>query len=255
MDVYFSYWSKGYNTSLDKKTIKMQELSALLASKHFKNIYLVTDKEAFPHLKDIFEWSGINLSLSDLDKDLSSVWSLGKIKTYQIASQNNKSFIHIDYDVFLWKKPPDFIFDSQVFAQSREPTDSSYEFEKLYEHCLNLDFLEDKKEHPVAPNMGIFGGSNLDFINEYSTNVLDIIYNNYNFWKNFKFNYSFSKAVLAEQFMLAAFSDYKKIDIEYLFEIYPVPEVIAQNIGYTHLQGYKEKITIESLDAKIQSIR
>ena len=254
MDAYFSYWSNGYIPALEKKIIKMQELSALLASKNFKNIYLITDEISLPHLKDIFDWSGIDTRLSYLDKELSSVWSLGKLKTYQIASQKKNSFIHIDYDVFLWNKLPDYIFESPVFAQSREPT-NSYEFEKLYDNCPNLDFLNNKKHYSVAPNMGIFGGSDLDFINEYSSKALNIISNNYDFWKNFKFRHSFSKAVLTEQFILQAFSDYKDVDIKYLFDVFPVPDIIAANFGYTHLQGYKNKITAEILDKYIKSTK
>lgn len=88
-------------------------------------------------------------------------------------SAQKEPFLHIDNDVFIWQNFPDRVIDAEVVCQSLEMIDNF----SLTDYTSAVDYI--KKHIGAAPqiiidskcktaaNMGIFGGNNLDFIQQY----------------------------------------------------------------------------------------
>lgn len=256
MKPYFSYWSPGYK-KIDSQTIDLIKLSTFFAKKHYGQIHLITDSKGYNRLKDVCNWDSISKDLDTLPVDYSEVWSLGKIKTFEIASRRKEQFIHLDFDVILWKKLPKFIEEADIFCQSREGHVTEWDcVNRLYE-LENRGYIENHIKPYISPNCGIIGGKNFEFINQYSMSALNMVFNKKNewFWKFYK-GYHFEKAVLAEQYYLAICAEYFEKDIVYLLNDGSDKE--CEQIGYTHLLGakndpltaYKIKEALDKLNIK-----
>lgn len=204
-----SHWSKpfadGFST---KETYKYMSLSVKLLKKYYKEINLITDYEGEKNFKDL-GWASLECPLEDLNSEYQEVWSLGKLKSFNIIANKGEPFIHIDYDFYVFEDFLKKISKAQVFFQSKEDVKRlSYNvsaFKNLcpnkYLNSPNINFND------IGYNCGIIGGNNLNFFSEYSSRAMNMILDkeNRDFWvgkqydeyKNFKF---FTKAVLAEQY-------------------------------------------------------
>ena len=120
MKAYYSYWAKGYRSKVDQFYLDMNKLSAHFAKKNYGEIHLITDSESVDSFKDIANWNSISTELDSLPEKYSHVWSLGKLLTFKIAAERGHHFIHIDADVIVWEKLPNFIDKADIFCQSRE---------------------------------------------------------------------------------------------------------------------------------------
>ena len=97
-------------------------------------------------------------------------WAYGKLLAY---IEQEKPFVHIDNDVFLWHPLPKDILNAELCFQSKEYfTQKGY----LYYNYLKRPWMEAPvqpipiKMNPVsdfAYNCGICGGNNLDFFKEW----------------------------------------------------------------------------------------
>lgn len=164
-------------------------LSLGLALRWFDRVILITDKEGENRLigKYGLPFSEVRVVLDDqFEPAQSLIWSAGKVWTYQHMAAAGEPFLHLDNDVFLWKKPPDRILEAPFFIQSLERfrTGTGDKFHYAYDN-KNLD-----RQIPVLPpdiraalklrshgpwNAGIIGGSNTDFIQRYAEEVLGIL--------------------------------------------------------------------------------
>lgn len=240
-DAYFSYWSAGYRKVPEYKYLLMQKIAHHFAKKYFVNVHLVTDSKSLPYLKNM-EWTSVSTELDSLDPALGGIWSLGKIYAYKKAAEAVKPFIHIDYDVILWNGIPHKISNAEVFVQNEEThAEYAYEVGKFRENCPNPSYMSFIK-HQSAVNMGIFGGTNLDFIHEYAVKAIEISEdkNNYNFWTTFTgFHSEWNMATIVEQYFLNTMSIIKSQKITYLFDRgWPTNEE-AKEYGYSHFMGDK----------------
>jgi hypothetical protein len=243
-DAYFSYWSAGYRKVPEYKYLLMQKIAHHFAKKYFNNVHLVTDSVSLPYLKKM-EWTSVTTELDSLNPALGGIWSLGKIYAYKKAAEAGVPFIHIDYDVILWNGIPHKISNAEVFVQNEEPNSfENYEVEKFIENCPNVSYISQVKQN-AAVNMGIFGGTNLNFIHDYCVRAIQISEdkNNYNFWTTFKNFYGdWHMATIVEQYFLVTMSIIRSQKITYLFEGgWPLNDNDkAKEYGYSHFMGDKQ---------------
>lgn len=240
-----SFWSSGYQKQ-DDLIFNFHKISSHFLKKNFGEVHLITDYNGQKILKDI-KFDSISTDLENLPKNYSSVWSLGKIQTYKIASQKGDPFLHVDYDVILWEGLLDGFDKSDLVVQSVEGNAyDSYQIVKFIKHCPNIGILKNLNLLDLpkdAFNCGIFGGHDLEFMHKYSAGVLDLILNkeNEDFFCNYeKFSHGWSKATIVEQYYLAAYAKFynKKIDC-YILNMNN--EIHANQRKYTHVWGAKNK--------------
>ena len=251
MKIYHSFWDYGYR-ELTKDLYNMHKLSALLALENYGNIHLITTEKGKIFLRDI-PYTSVSIFNEEIDIKLKETWSISKIYAYKQILEKQKPFLHIDYDVFLFKKLPKWVDRSEVIVQHLEDLEilkNFYNIKVFEKKCPNL-FLYDKNIKTAA-NMGIFGGNNLEAINFYvkeSLKLVNDVENKNNFWlpKNIGLSYHNAKAILLEQFYLI--NCLKKINViptplfEDLSNGWP-KETDATKYGYTHLLGSKGNLKL-----------
>jgi len=256
--VYLSYSCRGYNGIPSKFIANLHKISAYYLKKNFKNINLITDSISKPYL-DFIPWDTISTELDSVPNDYPDVWSLSKLYAYKIISQKNEPFLHVDNDVILWKGLDEDFLKSEVFTQALEDAATwSYEPEKLYNNCPNLYVFENKK-FLTAYNTGIFGGTNISFIKEYSDQSIKFVEDpiNKKFWQQYRgYSQTWSKATTAEQWFLGALAEYNNIKVNTLFSKVAYPytaEAKAKN--YSHIMVKKQrKIEQQKLNSLAERI-
>lgn len=245
----YSFWSKPFRKNSYKKFgefntkedfILSWKTSVELSSKNFNNIILCTDTWSYENL-----FKEINLPFTDvkiiLDNILldTNLWSISK--AYAIKEMT-EPFIHIDSDVYIWKKLNENYLKSEVLVQSEEGIFDKDQY--ILYHGLNweykyyfkgsnkyLDEFEPCKTDIYAYNCGILGGNNVDFLKDFAENMIKIceIYNE----KPSKL-YNVSVAFL-EQTLLMMMCQKHNIDVNILLK-----NNENQNF-YTHLAGSTKK--------------
>jgi hypothetical protein len=259
---YTSYWQGGYQRTPSDFLILLHKIACFFAKQHYGECHMLTDSKS----KFFFENCGYTsvTVLSELDtipQEYQPTWSLGKIYTYKYLAEQKIHFLHLDYDVFLFKKLPNFIEQADVFVQNIENNCKSwYGIPYFFEICGYTDIIKDNQsEH--AFNMGIFGGKNYNFIKDYCDLALDIVFNPLN--KQFFIDGGdgfWTRAATAEQWFLSCFGIYKKQTITRLFEDNQIEncaplEKDCKEYGYCHVWGAKNneywKHQIKKLAQKI----
>lgn len=233
-------------------------LSFECAREHYTETVLITDDDGIRLLVD-----GLRLDFSRVETGLNclkyydpKLWAIGKLHAYRLQ---DAPFFHLDNDVFLWEPLPCEVLTAPVFAQSPEP------FEVWDERWYSPQILEvfllsngkgwlPQEWHWYRKNQellqegaccGVFGGTDLSFINYYANLAFQII--------DYKGNRSGllmmpsmqKNIVLIEQYLLSAVSnyyvhnsclDFQCTPIKYLFDD---RESLARagELGYTHLIG------------------
>lgn len=256
-DAYMSYWHGGYQQTPDETVLKLHKICNYFLNKHFLNVHLITDSNSINFFKDL-NWTSVSTDLDclekykELSKDKSGIWSLGKVLAYQIASKKNKPFVHVDYDVVLWKGLPKYILDAEVFSQCEEDwAYTEYDIPGFLKNCPFPYAINNIKKFKGA-NMGIFGGKNLEFISKYAEDAFNLATDNrnFNFFKSHLLKNDFSKACIIEQYYLACFAHKENIKITYFGnwdeEISNWFVCHENKGGFSHFMRMKEKEVFKS---------
>lgn len=264
----WSYWSKPLLEDDYKKESKLKFflfssiLSFNTVKNYFKKTILVTDDFGKSLLIDGLElkFDEVSTELNEMNNESESFWNQGKFKAYLLQEE---PFLHFDYDVFLWKNLPASLLEAPLIAQNKREIflndpifdDVDYKIGLLKSLISNA-----REEVPVelawylknrlklyASSLGIFGGSNLQLIHDYSTKAMNFIRSDRNrsFWDTFiSSSNSYTHTTIAEEFLLAAILEYNayhsyESDISYLFDSLEslYSPIKAKEIGYTHLIG------------------
>ncbi|MDR7132748.1 hypothetical protein J2X69_005122 [Algoriphagus sp. 4150] len=232
--------------------------SALQLKRYFGSVELITDDIGKEILVDKLgaPYSVVNVSLNELHEYNSALWALGKIRAY---SQQREPFLHVDTDVFLWKRIENRVLEAKLIAQNRETNTGM--FSTTFKYVLdNFEFippyLSKHKDVAAVPfiNAGILGGTEIDFFQYYTSEVTNFIkMNNASFKKCFTlqgFDTTYLN-VLLEQIFFNLLAQECDIKVNYLFPQSPdnpthvgflTNELI--NNGYTHSFGNYKKIDI-----------
>jgi hypothetical protein len=263
MKAVWSFWTKPYlahrNSSWpsDKHHLCAWVLSVEMAKQHYPDTWLVTDDAGARMLVDRLglQFTRVSTELNALAKHDPDWWNLGKIHAYHLQME---PFVHIDSDVFLWKRLPPRLEHADVFAQNPNPLSAStpyYRPEQL-ERALSPatdGWLPDQWhwyrqtiKYQRAEACGIVGGNRMDLFNSFAEASLRLINDPRNQHKLKSLPSKGMHCLLIEEYLLAAFVEYYRttaalpkggIRIEYLFNSDTErwnPDHAAQ-AGFTHL--------------------
>jgi hypothetical protein len=231
-------------------------LSVYLAKKQYSDLALVTDTHGAEILvnKMGLPFSDVSLSLDKLKENTKAFWGLGKIVAY---AEQERPFIHLDSDIYLWKQLPAYVGQAGLTAQSPDILFEWYRQKEI------MAFLQHKrgyipepfswyfnKDKQMAYCCGIVGGNNLDFIQFYAKNILDILYKNYNLFLEVPESDKFFWWIAIEQYLLAACAEYyqdrlgNSLDCKCLFTNPgdPYQWELASELGFTHLISWNKEI-------------
>ena len=180
-------------------------------------------------------------------------WALGKLITYSIQ---DRPFVHIDADAFLWKPLPEHITEADVFAQCPEIHWSDDRTSRDIEDAFQLSDLSLPVEWEWAAsrrgdffreeNCGIVGGCRVDFLRHFGRTASDLILDARNAPAWARLPYKSNMAV--EQFFLAACVDFHRhhpespfrgVHVNYLFPSWDaaVDPNCSTRAAFTHLLG------------------
>jgi len=233
---YLSYSSLGYLGVPDEYLVAMHKIAVYCLKKNFGEAHLITDSRSKPYLEKL-PWSSITTELDQVPAEYPHVWSLSKLYAFREIAKRGQPFVHTDNDAFLWRGLPDRLLKAEAFGQHPENVvDYKYDPWKFYANCPNKHIF-DVSCPPVAINVGVVGGTNVEFFKDYAESAIAFVQDPANswFWKEYSGYWAhWCKAVLAEQWYLGAFAMHRKIKVETLFPNWPSKEE-AKEACYTHL--------------------
>lgn len=232
MKIVQSYWSKPSSKGADlnpnnrnlggwlekKHNYMSWTLSCLQLNKFYEEIELVTDEAGYKLLIEQLElpYIKVHVTLDNLNSYHANLWALGKIYTY---SKQDEPFIHVDGDVFIWKKFPSEIEEAELCVQNYEIDEPGYKH--VYHHVKRHfeyypKFMDNRGNDIITSvNAGIMGGHNLSFFKEYASVVFEFIDKNINRMTGLDTG-SFN--MFYEQFLFLRLAEQKAIDIKFLVD-------------------------------------
>ncbi len=263
MKAVWSFWTKpyvahrGHSWPSEKHRWLAWALSVETARQHYPDTWLITDDAGARMLVDGLglPFTRVSTELNALAQHDSEWWALGKIYAYWMQTE---PFVHVDNDVFLWKRLPTRLERADVFAQSPEPlTAAPYyqpeQLEQVLSHVQDAWLPDEWRWYQRTHNRlgyccGIFGGNCVDFINRFATAALKIAEDPANQLALQSLPNKHMHVVLIEQYLLSAFVKYHTarsgspfggISFECVFNSMDhawTPDYVAQ-AGFTHLGG------------------
>lgn len=228
-NIFYSWWSNrdGVNSNRlasDKKLLNLAIQSTSLIRLNYpkSKIRLVTDIDGKIFFSNDRIFDEIIVGLDTLPIEYKEVWSLGKIKAYDLICSYNEPFIHLDFDVFISAPFPEYFLKSPLFVQGKdycgsEPYKDPYLSSKFLQLVRKRPyFIEKQYSFDEMYNMAIFGGTNLSLIKEYASGTLSMVLDPENKsyfvkpYKDLSILHPY-KACVAEQYSLSSFLAFKKL--------------------------------------------
>lgn len=184
-----TFWSGGKDPLVDsfgwlspKYNLMSWALSCLSLRQNYEDVILYTDSNGYkmfheylelPYKKIVLQYNNLNCH-----EDL---WAYPKLLTYSIQE---KPFVHIDGDVFLPNKLPQYIESGELIAQNAETGTLYYKhiMKQIMESSVLIpDYLLEKlnKDSISSYNAGVIGGNDLKFIKEYCQSAFEFIRENH----------------------------------------------------------------------------
>ena len=125
MRAVWSFWSRPFHTYYGRIWCKPLHhllawgLSVDAARRHYPETVLITDRAGKQLLVDQLglHFTQVSTELERLDGVDPGWWALGKLVAYSLQ---DRPFVHLDSDVFLWKPLPGHLSASPVFTQYPE---------------------------------------------------------------------------------------------------------------------------------------
>ena len=264
MRAVWSFWSKPFLTYYGRVWSKPLHhllawgLSFHAAARHYPDTMLVTDRIGKKLLLDQLGLPFVHVStdLETLQHVDPGWWALGKLMA---CSLQDRPFVHLDNDVFLWKALPLDLTESPVIAQCPYGFTRNHPYFRPQE--IELAFAQERIELPAewiwartnrdyfpAANGGVLGGSSVKFLRYYAQCALELILKPENgpAWSHIvdkQWPY-----VLVEEFFLiacveyhasTATSPYRGVKASYVFPSWEhaYDPNRAARVGFTHLMG------------------
>ena len=255
MRAVWSFWTKPMLTR--PNTIWLHErghwlswvLSVETARRHYPEVALVTDRDGARVLVE-----EIGLSFTEVSTELDALddvdprwWAIGKLFAQRAQ---RVPFVHVDADVYLWKRLPAIVEHAPVLAQSPEPVIGPF-----YDPWLLHDLLERmaggapeawtwymRNARQTAACCGIAGGQDVETLRWYAELAIDVaLHPRYRaVWQS----QAETHMVTIEQYLLPACVEYRRAKrgggrdphLQYLFPNASFDRF--EEVGYTHMIGY-----------------
>ncbi|MFD2938239.1 DUF6734 family protein [Spirosoma flavum] len=192
-------------------------LSCKQLKKYYEDIFLYTDsvgKQILVHQLNL-PYTTVSTKLNSLRHYPSDLWALSKIYT---CSLQKSPFLHVDGDIYIWKKFDKVIEKAELIAQNLEENFNFYykTLEEISRHfnyipvCMQREF----QTHPIirSCNTGLVGGSALPFFRQYAKLAFKLVSRNVGQLQKFDrraFNIGF------EQFLFYSLSKQCQIPLTY----------------------------------------
>ena len=259
----WSFWSKPWLKKFGSGWFSEKHhwcswiLSVETARKHYPQTRLVTDDLGARLLVDGLglEFEQVSTELNALADCDPAVWSLGKLWAYRAQT---KPFVHLDADVYLWKRLPERIESAPVFGQNPElfALGASHYRPEAVQTALTKNtsgWIPVEWEWSLshgspqsAACCGIFGGNHLEFVYHYADSAIRCVQDTRNSSGWSSLGGAGNHVTLLEQYHLAACatfhyqrpqSTFRSVELRHLFPSESTafqPNAAAQ-MGYTHL--------------------
>jgi hypothetical protein len=260
----WSFWSKPFGAGKGWRWrdpihhLLAWGLSLRLARAHYPETVLVTDSEGKALLVDRLglDFGHVSTELDRLPGDRRDLWMLGKLVAYSLQ---DRPFVHLDADVFLWRPLPPRLAAAPVLAQHPENHGAGqWCGPRVIEDAFGRAGLRVPAELEWArsqstrryreANCGILGGTSASFISYYAKLALDLVLNPRYApaWASIPDREPLNTTV--EQFLLTACADYHRSDpaspyrgicLRYLFPSAgdAFDSGLAALAGFTHLMA------------------
>ena len=190
MRAVWSFWSRPFQAYYASNWCKRLHhllawgLSVQTASRYYSDSVLITDRPGKKLLVDQLglQFAEVSTELERLRMADPGWWALGKLVAYSLQDQ---PFVHLDSDVFLWKRLPRHLLESPVVTQYPEgfydgnshyrPQDIEWAFSQQgLKLPLEWEWTRQNREHFPAENCGILGGAHVEFLRYYAQTALDL---------------------------------------------------------------------------------
>lgn len=200
--------------------------------KFYNQVELYTDEFGYDVLirKMKLPYTKVHIVLDELNEIPNHLWAISKIKVYSLQTE---PFLHVDGDVFIFAPFPEEIINAELITQNQEITTNYYR--NMWKNIIPvLDYLPQEMngfnsgKNNLAHNMGIFGGNDILFLQDYSKKSLDFVFKNKSAWekiKTFNFNVFFEQVLFYECVNL----ENKKVDV-----------LIKEDIGDNEYTGFAD---------------
>lgn len=190
MRIIQTFWSgarnpiiKSYGWPHAEYNLISWALSCCLLREYYNEVILYTDQQGYEILieKLNLPYTEVHIVYDD-NLCLPQHWAYAKIKTY---SMQTEPFLHIDGDVYITQELPQNIIQANLVAQNREIPTNYYKgmLEKILGQPRFIPpkvIAKDLEEGKILScNMGIFGGNDIKFIQEYCQEVFHFFENNH----------------------------------------------------------------------------
>jgi hypothetical protein len=281
MRAVWSFWSKPFDAYYGRIWCKPLHhllawgLSVQTASRYYPETALVTDRAGKALLVDQLglRFSEVSTELEKLRNVEPTWWALGKLVAYSLQ---DRPFVHLDSDVFLWKRLPHQLLAAPVFTQHPEgscaenadyrPQDIEWAFaQESVKLPVEWKWARSNRSHLRVENCGILGGSHVEFLRYYAQTAVDLVLRpeNAGAWARLqsKHNHNF----ILEQYFLSACVEYHASDQSSRFHGVQISHLFptgrdafdpnqAARIGFTHLiAGTKSQPSVgRRLEARLR---
>lgn len=222
--------------------------SCLQLRSFYNNVELITDELGCELLVQRLQlpYTNVRLDLAKIAGNSNGLWALGKIMAYHIQQE---PFLHVDNDIFIEQAFDNRLLTSPLIAQNVQSRTRVYT--STFQEVMNSypyipSYLEEFRNMSLVPcsNAGILGGTDLEFIHEYTCEVTTFLDRNKEAITASLNNIELSYLnVIFEQVIFYAYAKHCKKNITYLFK---EATDIPHNIGYFH-SAYENKHFVHAL--------
>jgi hypothetical protein len=243
-------------------------LSCLQLKKFYNKVELYCNSDAAKLLIDVLDlpYDKVNISHNNLHLINKDLWAIPKIFTYSLQE---KPFLHIDGDVFIFSPFPETLLEKELIAQNPENATLYYtttqdELMKHFQYfpsCVKRDFWSSIPIKGV--NAGILGGNNIPFIKEYTKEAFEYINKNVKYFPSVNNLDRFN--VFFEQHLFYSLAKDKNTLIDFLIDDV-INDVEYKYLGnfhevpfrksYLHLLGHfkRDEFTCLQMAAKLREL-
>ncbi len=242
-------------------------LSCLKLRQHYESVELVTDRMGKYLLIDLLNlpYTRCEIVLDQLSHYPSDLWALGKILTYSLQKE---PFLHVDSDVYIWKKFRPALISASLVAQNQDCNHPAYQ--RMLSQMEALQFkmpaamVRERKAQPdiFAVNAGILGGQSIEFMKEYTELAFSLVDNNLELLSQVE-TAAFNPVM--EQYLFYCLAQEKQLPIQYFFsevdygnapfDYVRFWDINYNDSGYIHLiSGFKKDMAmVESMAFRLRA--
>jgi len=229
----YSNWSKpndnlyaGFNS--DEAFANSLHLSVLHSKNWFEEVELITDAKG-KKLVDKYKipFDNVVVCLDDYNHIGNQHWAIGKI----VACCMQKSpFMHIDNDVYWFKKPPARLLQADCCFQNYESTEFDWYKHQMHKASETCQIKEIDYTVKTALNCGIIGFNKLDVLPEWMELALRYI----DWFDNTDSVTGELSSIIFEQYHIYQLLKKNNYNVSVISDDY-ITDAVAEEYGYTHL--------------------